>query len=342
MKTGLILLNVGTPTALTVSAVRKYLWQFFTDSSVVELPLLARYALAALIAYTRAPQSLKLYQKIWTADGSPLLVLSKQLQARMQQALPDFEIVLGMNYGEPTIEGAVRHLKTKQCQKIYLLPLCPQYSQAASQSLIDKAQNAIKRLNYNGSVLTCYDFYDNKNFIAAYVKHIQHYLNNIDFDLLLFSYHSLPAKQVIKRENKNIKCDRLGACPAINEMNRHCYRAQAFATSQAIANGLGLTPAQYRVSFQSRVGRIEWIKPYTDHLLPELARAGYKKIVVACPSFIIDCLETLEEINMRAREQWLSLGGESFHLIPALNDDALWVEALIAMLQDPQLWQATQ
>lgn len=330
-KKAILLINLGTPADSTPKAVKTYLREFLNDERVIDLPYLIRKLLVNVIVLPfRYKKSAAAYQKIWGESGSPLLVNSQQMTAALSQALGEgYHVELGMRYGQPSIEQALE--KLQGADSLTVIPLFPQYSSAATASAIEKLLSLIAK-QWNMPALNIKNaFYQHPGFIAAYADIIRENIKDKNIDVLLFSYHGLPVRHIHKSECK-ASCDKLHACPPISETNHYCYRAQCYLTSELIAKELGLSAKQYAVSFQSRLGRTPWIKPYTDFLLPELAQQGIKNIAVVSPSFVADCLETLEEIDIRTREQWLALGGDNFIFIPCLNDNPLWIKALVEMV----------
>lgn len=315
-KTGVLLINLGTPAAPNIKAVRKYLREFLNDPRVIELPTLLRWILVNIfILPFRPAKSAKAYQKIWQAEGSPLLLYSQKLQQTLAQQLGEnYQVELGMRYGQPNLLTALRNLKS--CNKILLLPLFPQYSSAVTGSALAECFKEIANWKTIPALAMQQEFYNHPGFINAFAKNIQTSVMNTQLDLILFSYHGLPQRQLQKSANTNI----------------FDYRQQCLATSEAIAEALQLTPQDYQVAFQSRLGKTPWIKPYTDEVLAQLATQGIKRIAIVCPSFVTDCLETLEEIGIRAKQQWQQLGGEELILVPCLNHDPAWVDALQTMI----------
>ena len=329
-RTGILLLNLGTPDAPTVPAVRRFLREFLSDPLVITLPAPIRWLLLnAVILPFRSKISTEAYQQIWTEQGSPLLVYSKQLHEKLQQQLGEkFTLALAMRYGNPTIKNAIKALLTDNCQKIIVVPLYPQYAASTTQSSILETKKILKQLKTNIPVTFLDAFYKHPEYIQSSSEIIADTLKNKAFDKLIFSYHGLPENHIHKVCQEKQSCDLKAPCPAIANNNAQCYRAQCYATSHAIAKTLDLPEDKYIVTFQSRLGKTPWITPYTDVLLTQLAAQGIKNIAIACPSFIVDCLETLEEINIRARAQWQSLGGDQFTLTPCLNAHPSWVNAL--------------
>lgn len=324
MTKGLLLINLGTPAAPDTKAVRRYLSEFLSDSRVIDLPLPLRYLLLYAFILPFRPQiSAKAYQSIWTAQGSPLLVNSQRLVEKLTEKLgSSCQVAFGMRYGEPSIAKALTSLS--DCEEIIALPLYPQYSSAATGSSIEKLLSLISVQENHPTLTVIRDFYQHQGFIAAQADLIRPYLANHDY--LLLSYHGIPERHIKKAGCQSVCQD---SCPPISSMNQTCYKAQCQQTSNALAKALGLTKNQYSAAFQSRLGKTPWIKPYTDMVLPQLAKQGIKNLAVACPSFVADCLETLEEIGFQAKEQWQQLGGEQLTLIPCLNDSAPWIDAII-------------
>jgi ferrochelatase len=312
--TGILLINLGTPADPSVASVRRYLRQFLFDPRIIELPAILRWMLVNLcILPFRSKKSAEAYEKIWTPQGSPLLTYSRDLQHSLQATLgAKYVVALGMRYGEPNIESALEELTRAAVQKILILPLFPQYSSAANGSALQQALSVIAKQKVILPFEVITEFYDNEHYIRALAESMQPYIAK-EHDYILFSYHGLPERQMIN--------------PGIS-----CYRTKCLHTSQLIANYLGLTNGKWSASFQSRLGKLPWIKPYTDQVLIDLRKQGVKRILIVCPSFIVDCLETLEEINIRAKQQWLDLGGESLSLIPCLNAQTNWVKALSKIL----------
>lgn len=330
LRTGVLLINLGTPAGPDKSQVRDYLAEFLGDKRVIDLPTPWRQILVkGLILPFRPKQSAHAYQQIWTPAGSPLLVYSQQMAAALQVALgEDYEVALGMRYGQPSIAAALHQLQTRQCRKLLILPLFPQYSSAATGSALEKIFSELQKQADIPEVTLLNAFFADPAFIEAWRALITSHAPAAEPDMWIFSYHGLPVRQLNKRGCDTTACLARADCGPASTGNYQCYRRQCFATSQLLAQALGLAPHQYRVAFQSRLGRTPWITPYTDHLLADLAAQGVKHIAVACPSFVADCLETLEEIGIRARAQWLNLGGSQLTLFPCLNAHPAWIQGL--------------
>lgn len=325
-KTGILLINLGTPDDLTISSIRKYLKEFLLDSRVIDIPSIFRYLLVyGVILPFRPHKIIKSYKQIWINGDSPLRIYSRSIADKLQQELGDeFVVSLGMRYGIPSIHDGLMPLK--DCSKIIILPLFPQYSSAATGSAIQKTLEEISSF-WNIPELKIIDqFHDNECYINSYSDIIKPYISDPE-TFLLFSYHGIPERH-IRKSNCSAACDLKAPCPQITNNNYFCYRAECYNTSYLLAKKLGLAQSNYTTSFQSRLGRTPWIKPYTDRILEDLRKRGITKLAVACPSFVVDCLETIEEIGIQAKNQWKELGGEGFTLIPCLNDNQLWINGL--------------
>lgn len=330
-KKGILLINLGTPLAPTTQAVRSYLREFLMDPYVINLPWLIRAILVyGFILPTRPKQSTAAYQSIWTPKGSPLLIYSEAFQKALQKVLgSDYLVTLGMRYGQPRIKDAVQTLTDNQCETVTVLPLFPQYASAVTDSAIEQARKYLKAATSPVHIIK--DFFHYEGFIQSQAKVIKEAIKEKPVEHWIFSYHGLPARQLTKEICKR-PCKQQ-ACPPLSPENRECYRAQCYETSRLIAQALQLSDDSYNVSFQSRLGKTEWIKPYTDLCLITLRKKGIKNIAVVCPSFVVDCLETLEEIGIRLRTQWQQLGGEQLYLMPCVNADPVWVAAIASKLR---------
>ncbi|KTD05926.1 ferrochelatase [Legionella gratiana] len=324
MKRGLLLINLGTPKSTDILSVWSYLCEFLTDKRVIDLPPLLRYVLVyAFILPLRSKRSARAYQSIWTEQGSPLLFHSQNLMTQVQNAVgADCKIVLGMRYGEPSIKVALDQLK--DCGSITILPLYPQYSSAASGSAIAEVFRIISSWDLIPSITIIRDFFQHPAYIKAQARIIKAHFNEQTH--VLFSYHGIPERQITKNNCKSI-CSK--PCPTSRKNIQECYRAHCYQSSQLLAKELALSTNRYSTAFQSRLGKTPWIKPYTDETLAELIAKGIKKLMIVCPSFVADCLETLEEIGVRAKQQWMALGGEELIVTPSMNTDPMWVNAIV-------------
>ncbi|MCC6272604.1 MAG: ferrochelatase [Deltaproteobacteria bacterium] len=335
-KIGVLLINLGTPKAPTAKDVRRYLRQFLSDPRVIDINPVGRWLLVNLIvAPFRSPKSAAAYRKIWTERGSPLLFHTQDLGRAVAERLgEDYAVEIGMRYGEPSIESALRRLFDRGVREVRILPLYPQYSSSATGSTQEEVFRVAKRMWNITPLQFLLPFFDHPGFIRAFAEVGRGRLRDFRADHVLFSFHGLPERQILKGDVGGNHClKKPDCCDKVVPANGLCYRAHSYATARALVAELQLPAEQYTVCFQSRLGRTPWIKPYTDLVIPELAKAGKKRLAVFCPAFVADCLETLEEVGMRARKQFRALGGEDLLLIPSLNAEPAWVEAVCAMVK---------
>jgi len=281
----------------------------------------------------RSHRSAEAYRKIWTEKGSPLLVHGEALQRELASRL-DTPVALGMRYGKPSMAQALHELKQHGVDRIAVLPLYPQAASASSGTVLEKVYAEAGREWNVPDLVTVPAFFDDPGFVAAWEAVGRPILNSVSPDHVLFSFHGLPQRHIRKADESGAHClTTPTCCDTLGTVNRHCYRAQCFATTRMLALALGLTPDRYSVSFQSRLGREAWIKPYTDHMLREFPKRGVKRLVVFCPAFVADCLETLEEIGLRGRDTFLAAGGDAFELAPSLNTHPGWVETVANLVR---------
>ncbi len=330
MKTGVLLVNLGTPASPEVPDVRRYLAEFLSDPLVIDVPWVLRMMIVyGFILPFRPKQSAEAYQQIWTEDGSPLLVNTQKFSDSLQKALgDDFCVVLGMRYGQPSLSQAAKRLM--HCERLIVLPLFPQYSEAATGSALKKARELL--LSFQGNIKIIDYFYQQPAYQQAMIDWIKSHWQSSHAEYLLFSYHGLPERQLAKSGCDKTQCDRVRSCLVQQPQLSRCYRAQCFATTEAIASGMALSDSEYQTAFQSRLGKAQWIVPYTDQVIESLYQRGIRRLMVVCPSFVADCLETLEEIGLRLKEQWLAMGGESLVLVPCLNAESVWVKAAVDLI----------
>jgi ferrochelatase len=330
------LINLGTPDAPTVGAVRRYLREFLLDPRVIDISRILRWLLVHLIILpTRPFRSARAYASVWRPEGSPLLVEERALAEAVQKKLgAQFLVELAMRYGSPSIGYGWHRLIRAGVSKIVVAPLFPQYASASTGSALERVFDLAKASWNVPPIDVIGEFHDAPGFIGAFADVARPLISSFRPDHVLFSYHGLPERQVMKSDLSGTHCLRSADCCAtMGAVNRYCYRAQCFETTRLLATRLGLEESQHSVSFQSRLGRTPWIKPYTDLVLPELRQRGVGRLMVICPAFVADCLETVEEIGIRAKEQWKSLGGEELLLVPSLNAHPSWVRALADMVQ---------
>lgn len=314
-KVGILLTNIGTPDAPTPSAVRRYLKTFLSDPRVVEIPrIIWLPILYGIILPFRAKKSAKLYQKIWTKQGSPLLYYSQKIADALQNEL-QLPVALGMHYGSPSIQYALNELRDKQVEEIIILPLFPQYSATTTASSFDAVAAVLKTWRNIPAISMIHDYATDENYINCLSESIQNARETQGKpDHLLFSFHGIPKR-----------CVELG----------DPYAERCHATARLVAEKLQLEKNSWSVTFQSRLGRAEWLKPYTDQVLESLPQRGIKNLHVICPGFPADCLETLEEIAIRGKEQFLTHGGTFFHYITALNCHKKHIDTLKKLIRFP-------
>ena len=337
-KTGILLINVGTPETPEPQAVGEYLTEFLMDPYVVDISALMRWILVkALIVPRRKKASSLLYKKIWTPNGSPLLHYSIELAKKLQKEVgSDYVVWPAMRYGKPSIKSALSQLHALDIKKVIAVPLYPQYSLAATQTAVELLRKTTLEFGQDLRIIPA--FYNHPAFMSALEKVSSDVLKKTSYDHVVMSFHGLPERQIQKTDPSRSYClTQDHCCESIGPMNRNCYRAQCFWTARELGRRLGLSIDQYSIGFQSRLGRTPWIKPFTDRLYETLPKKGFKKIAVICPSFVTDCLETLEEVQIRGEKAFKKAGGESLTLIPCLNDHDLWVKALKDIVFDEEL-----
>lgn len=324
----LLLVNLGSPASTDVADVRRYLNQFLMDPYVIDLPWPLRRLLVSLILIKRPAASAHAYASIWWEDGSPLVVLSKRLHQAMKASWTHGPVELAMRYGEPSLQTVLTRLAAQGIKQVTLAPLYPQFADSTTTTVIEEAKRVVReqQLPIRFSILP--PFFDQPEYLDALVDSAKPYLEQ-DFDHLLLSFHGLPERHLHKLDATG-HCLKGDDCcrTASPEVLANCYRAQCLRSAELFAQRMGLKPEQWSVSFQSRLGRAKWIEPYTEARLDELAKQGVKKLLVMCPAFVADCIETLEEIGDRGREQFVEAGGESLQLVPCLNDHPSWITAL--------------
>ncbi|MCA9514830.1 MAG: ferrochelatase [Myxococcales bacterium] len=331
---GLLLVNLGTPDAPRAPEVRRYLAEFLSDPRVIDINPVARWLLLhAIILRVRPAKSAAAYQKVWTEAGSPLLVHSRALAAAVADRLgAGWHVELAMRYGKPDLASALDRFALAGVTQIVLLPLYPQYASSSTGSSVARVYELVQERAAVPAITTCGDFYDDPGFLDAVVAVTRPILDAGAFDHVLMSFHGLPERHVKATDPTGAHClASPSCCDRIVPANASCYRAQSFATARGLAERLGLPADRTSVAFQSRLGRTPWIRPFTDERVIELAQAGVKRLAVLCPSFVADCLETVEEIGLRARESFLAAGGEELVAIPCVNGTPAWVDAVVAM-----------
>lgn len=329
-------MNLGSPDSPEVKDVRRYLNEFLMDERVIDIPYLLRLLLVkGIITPFRASKSSKAYQSIWTSEGSPLIVLSKQLQKAYQQQT-DMPVALAMRYGNPTPKAAFDELLRVDpaIEEVIAVPLYPHYAMSSYETAVEHARQTHKQYQYKFKLSFVAPFYNNTDYIQALSESIRPHLQE-HFDHVLFSYHGIPERHIHKADITRSHClSSADCCIKDSPAHAYCYRHQCFDTTERVATQLNIPKGRYSVSFQSRLGRDEWLKPYTAQRLKEMPAEGIKKLVIVCPAFISDCLETLEEIAEEGKEIFLHAGGEHFTIVPCLNVNPLWVQALDKLVRE--------
>ena len=331
-KIGYLFVNLGTPASTSVADVRRYLKEFLMDPYVLAMPWpIRKLIVSGFILPFRPKNSAEAYAKIWTDQGSPLLTISEALTEACATTI-NAPCTLAMRYGEPSIEAGLNKLTDEGVAHIRVVPLYPHYADSTVTTTIEKVQS---HLPAGISAETLQPFYQDPGYIEALRKSITEHLTK-PYDHLLLSYHSLPEFHLNKADPTDKHCLQAENCcnpePA-SPAHATCYRHHVMMTSTALAAALNLSTDQYTVSFQSRLGRVPWLRPYTDETLAAMPGQGIRHLAVACPAFVVDNLETLEEIGIQGRETFLEAGGESFQLVPCLNHDSHWVTAFSHLLQ---------
>lgn len=329
MKKGVLLVNLGSPDSTEVKDVKKYLDEFLMDERVIDTPYLLRaFLVKGIILNTRPKKSAQAYKKIWWPEGSPLIVLSKRLQEKVQKQV-SIPVALAMRYGKPSIESGLQELYNKGVKEVMLLPLYAQYAMATTETILVLAEKIRKEKFPEMEFTILPAFYNQPDYIRDLSNSIKNSLVNFKEDYLLFSYHGVPERHIKKSDVTKSHCKIDGnCCNTPSKAHEFCYRHQCYETTKKVAEFLGLEEGKYSTSFQSRLGRDPWLQPYTDATIDELAQNGVKNLAVVTPAFVSDCLETLEEIGMEAAHSFKENGGDNFLAIPCLNDSEDWVKTL--------------
>jgi ferrochelatase len=331
MSKAVLLVNLGSPDSPSVPDVRRYLNEFLMDGRVIDVAWPLRRFIVGMILIKRPAESGHAYEKIWTKDGSPLVATSKHVTTALQQRV-NVPVELAMRYQNPSIPSVVKKLAEKGATDVLLIPLFPHYAMSSYESAVERVREVARNIAPQMKITVQPPYYAEPDFIKALVASASDFLNK-DFDHLLFSYHGIPERHLRKSDPTKCHCLQVeNCCEVASPAHAMCYRAQCFATTAAFIKLAGVPKEKYSVSFQSRLGKDPWLKPYTDYELPRLAQEGKKKMLVICPAFVSDCLETIEEIGMRGCEQFMAASGKEFTRIPCMNEHPLWIEALQNMV----------
>ena len=332
MSKGVLLVNLGSPDSPSVPDVRRYLNEFLMDSRVIDVAWPIRRFVVGMILINRPKESAHAYEKVWLPDGSPLVVISKHVLTALRPRVK-LPIELAMRYQNPTIDGALKTLAGQGVDDLLLIPLFPHYAMSSFETAVERVKEGVAKIAPGMRITVQPPFYRDPDFISALVASAEGYLKQ-GYDHLLFSYHGLPERHLKKSDPTGTHCLMSeNCCEVASPAHATCYRAQCYQTTKAFVEKAGVPREKYSVSFQSRLGKDPWLKPYTDFEFERLAKEGVKKLLVICPAFVSDCLETIEEIGIRGRDTFLEAGGKEIERIPCMNEHPLWVEALEKMVK---------
>ena len=326
---GALLINLGSPDSPDPKDVKRYLGEFLMDERVIDLPKALRtFLVKGIILNTRPKKSAKAYKKIWWEEGSPLIVLSKRLRQSVQKKVT-IPVELAMRYGTPSIEEGIKNLVNQGINEIILIPLYPQFAMATTETILVLAEEVRLQNHPQVSFTVLPPFYNHPDYIRVLSESIQENLKGKEWEHLLFSYHGIPERHIRKSDvtKSHCKIDK-SCCQTSSRAHQYCYRHQCYETTRQVAEYLELKEGTFSTSFQSRLGLDPWLRPYTDKTVAKFAKKGVKKMAIATPAFVSDCLETLEEIGMEAAEDFEEKGGEKLFVIPCINDRPDWVNVM--------------
>lgn len=330
-KTGVLLIQLGTPDSPKVSDVRRYLTEFLNDPRVIDLPWVARKLLVnGIIVPFRAPKSAKIYQELWDMSNniSPLLTHTENTLSKLKERFSGEENVhfhMAMRYQNPSMDSVLDEMRKLNYDKIILLPLFPQYASASGGSAIEKAMNIIRKWWVIPDIDIISQFYEHEGYLDAIVERAKEF-DLKEYDRIMFSYHGLPDRHVDKVYDTGL-CEDQPCETEMNEYNKFCYKATCYATTRLLAEKLGLKESDYTVAFQSRLDK-KWLTPFSDKVIEQWAEEGAKKVLAFSPAFVADCLETLVEIGVEYHEDFQKMGGEKVQLVPSTNDHPRFIDCL--------------
>ncbi len=334
--TAVLLVNLGSPDSYEVKDLKKYLNEFLMDGRVIDIPYPIRFMLVkGIIVPFRSPKSAEKYKTIWTENGSPLIHISKQVQKHLNQHMNN-PVELCMRYGNPTTESAFDKLirANPDLKEVVLVPLYPHYAMSSYETAVEHVKEIYKKGGYSFNLNVVAPYYNHPRYIKALANSFKPFLEK-SFDHLLFSYHGIPERHVKKTDPTKSHClMKTDCCSVDSTAHQFCYRHQVITTTKLVARELGLKENQYSFSFQSRLGADAWLKPNSADLFAQFPKQGIKKLVVACPAFVSDCLETLEEIHVEGRETFLENGGEEYSVIPCLNERTDWIATIAELVRE--------
>lgn len=326
-------MNLGSPDSTSVADVRTYLREFLMDGRVLDAPFPIRWFVVNCLILPRRPkESAHAYSTIWTDEGSPLIVTSKRAHQLLRERV-DVPVELCMRYQNPRPEAALASLQQQGVTEVHLIPLFPHYAMSSFETAVVRVEETIQR-DFPDMKLTVEPaYYNDPDYLESLTLSARDYLD-AGYDHLLFSFHGIPERHLRKSDPTGCHCLATpDCCAGVHPSHHVCYRAQCFKTAEAVVRRAQVPDGKWSISFQSRLGRDPWLKPYTDFEFERLAKAGVKKILVMCPAFVSDCLETIEEIGVRGKEQFEACGGDSLTLIPCLNEHPRWIDTLAAMVR---------
>ncbi len=334
MTKGVLLLNLGSPDSTAPLDVYKYLRQFLNDPRVIDYPVIKRKLLVeGIIAPFRASKSAEAYEKVWTDEGSPLLVITARVRQLLDERI-DLPVEVGMRYGNPSTQSGIEALLARGVDEIFVIPLYPHYAMSSYETAVAHAQQIVADIAPSTRLVVQPPFYDDPDYIEALVAVAEPHMED-DFDHLLFSYHGIPEHHVEATDPSGCYCLRSDdCCQQKSPAHAFCYRHQCFATTWAFVERAGLSEEDYSISFQSRLGSDPWLKPFTDKVLERLPTQNKKRLVIISPAFVADCLETIEELGMEGREDFLAAGGTDYRLVPCLNEHPKWIDLLERFVAD--------
>lgn len=329
-KTGVLIVNLGTPDSPSVPDVRKYLREFLMDERVIDFPFIPRWMLINLIiAPFRSPKSAKTYKELWTDEGSPLKVYGLRNEIQLQEKLGEkYSVKLGMRYQSPSIKSKMEEFRTEGVSKIIVIPLFPQYASATTGSVYDEIGRVVKSWLTVPEIVMVNTFWDHPKLIEGYVHNAKKWIAENEYQHFLFSYHGIPARHIRKGDHTGNTCKFGSCCEQLTKDNQFCYRAQCYATTRLLVAKLGLKEGSYTTCFQSRLGREVWLEPYSEDMAQNLPKQGITKVLAFSPAFVADCLETTLEVGDEYKELFEENGGHQWDLVESLNDSQIWIELL--------------
>lgn len=331
-KTGVLLVNLGTPDSPEVKDVRRYLAEFLNDPRVIDIPSALRFILVNFIIVPfRAPKSAEVYKMLWTDKGSPILLYGESVREKLQKELgEEFDVELAMRYQNPSLDNVLASMRVKNYKKIIVIPLFPQYASATSGSVIEKVMKIVSKWWVIPEIKFIGQFFDNEGYLNTIVEQAKKYKLE-EYDHILFSYHGLPERQVDKVYFDSKPCSDHKCDQELNDENIYCYKATCYATTRMLVKKLNIPSEKYTVCFQSRLDK-KWLEPFSDKVVIEQAKKGAKKLLVFSPAFVADCLETIVEIGIEYQKLFEEHGGEKVQLVESLNDHPLWIKTLKEMV----------